>query len=181
MKRFFIISVCLLLSVRYAHAQETPSTAEVLKEAYAVAAKENKQVFVLFHASWCGWCKRMDKSMQDPSCKKFFDDNYIIAHLVVMESKDKKHLENPGAETFLEQHHGKDMGIPFWLIFNKDGKLLADAIMRKENEGPEKGGNSGCPATENEVAHFIKALRATSSLNDTQLEIIRKRFRENDN
>jgi len=52
--------------------------------------------------------------------------------------------------------------------------------MRKEGDGPEKGDNAGCPATEKEVDFFIDVLKKTSSISKEQLEIIRKRFREND-
>jgi len=34
------------------------STDVLLKKAYAQAAKQHKNVIVLFHASWCGWCKK---------------------------------------------------------------------------------------------------------------------------
>jgi len=160
--------------------QALASASDVLKEAYQQAAKEKKNVFVMFHASWCGWCHKMDKSMNDPACKKFFDDNYIIRHLVVDEAKDKKNLENPGAAEMKIKYNGDGQGIPFWLVFDKQGNLLSDSKMRKEGDGPEKGDNAGCPATEKEVDFFIDVLKKTSSISKEQLEIIRKRFREND-
>lgn len=118
--------------------------------------------------------------MNDPACKKFFDDNYVIKHLVVDEAKDKKDLENPGANEFRLKYNGDGLGIPFWLLFDKDGKLLSDSKMRKEGDGPEKGDNIGCPASETEVAAFIEILKKTTSINKDQEDIIRKRFRENE-
>ncbi|MEJ0102395.1 MAG: thioredoxin family protein [Bacteroidota bacterium] len=158
-----------------------PNPAEaVLKNAYALAAKENKNVFIIFHASWCGWCHKMDSSMNDKLCKKFFDDNYIIRHLVVQESKNKKNLENPGAMDLLAKHNGSDQGIPFWLVFDKNGKLLADSQIRAEGEGFEKKGqNSGCPAAPEEVSYFLTVLKKTSRITEPQLAIIEKRFLEN--
>ena len=175
------LTLLLVIAALFTQAQQPPpSASDILKEATVIAARENKKVFVMFHASWCGWCKRMDKSMDDDICKKFFDDNYVVRHLVVDEAKDKKNLENPGAAELRTKYNGDGQGIPFWLVFDKDGKLLADSKMRKEDEGPEKGDNTGCPASEKEVAYFVSVLRKTSSLNEDQLEIIRKRFREND-
>ena len=55
--------------------------------------------------------------MNDPACKEFFDNNYVIDHLVVKESENNKHLENPGAEDLLKQYKGANSGIPFWLDF----------------------------------------------------------------
>lgn len=172
----FLVCTGIMLSVK---AQPAPADV-VLKEAYRQAAKEGKNVFVIFHASWCGWCHKMDTSMNDPSCQQFFNDNYIVRHLVVNESKDKQQLENPGAEGLKVKYNGEGQGIPFWLIFDKDGKLLADSKMRGVGDGPDKGENAGCPATEKEVAFFVDILRKTSKLDQSQLDIIARRFRKND-
>ncbi len=158
-----------------------PESAEtILKNACTEAAKENKNVFIMFHASWCGWCHKMDKSMNDETCKKFFNDNFVIRHLVVDESADKKNLENPGADELRKKYYGDGQGIPFWLVFDKDGKLLADSKMRAEGAGPETGENTGCPASANEVEHFISVLKKTTNLNSVQLVIISNRFRQNE-
>lgn len=156
------------------------SSDTILKRAYRSATLENKKVFIIFHASWCGWCHKMDSSLNDKACKQFFDNNYIIRHLVVYESKANKHLENPGAEEMLLKYKGKDQGIPFWLIFDKNGKLLADSQIRAEGEGLDvKGQNTGCPAEADEVKYFISVLRKTSTITESQLQVIEKRFREN--
>lgn len=176
---FFSLTLVLAFSATKAQ-QPVQSAKEILSEAYAMAANENKKVFVMFHASWCGWCHKMDNSMNDESCKKYFDDNFVIRHLVVNESSDKKHLENPGAEELKTQYNGEGQGIPFWLIFDKDGKLLADSKIRKKGEGPEAGENSGCPASEEEVDFFINILKRTTSLNKEELETIGERFRKNE-
>lgn len=175
-----IAYLCLMVCTFYSANSQVPSADAIMKDAYKIAATEKKNVFVMFHASWCGWCHKMDTSMNDPSCKKFFDDNYVIRHLVVDELKTKKDLENPGADEFRKRYFGDDQGIPYWLVFDKEGKLLADSKMRAEGDGPEKGQNTGCPATEEEVAYFIGVLKKTSRLNEDELAIIQKRFRRND-
>src|SRR5690242_9207413 len=109
--------ILFLFAFKIINAQPSPASAdEILKEACQQAAKEKKNVFIMFHASWCVWCHRMDSSMNDPTCKKFFDDNYVIRHLVVDESKDKKNLENPGANEMRNKYGGDNQGIPYWLI-----------------------------------------------------------------
>lgn len=173
MKRLFLL-IFVFISYSCASQTSVPSAEEVLKNASAQAAKEKKKVFLLFHASWCGWCHKMDTAMSDPKVKNFFTDNYVICHLTVYESKGKEHLENPGALALLTSYKGNDEGIPYWMIFDKDKKLLADSRL------PETKANTGCPASEKEVAHFIDVLKQTSALNDQQLEVIRKRFRENE-
>ena len=172
---------CLLLCVFLFTKAQVPSADKLMSDAYAAAKKENKNIIVIFHASWCGWCHKMDRSMEDPSCKKFFDDNYITVHMVVDESTDKKDLENPGASEFRDKYFGKGQGLPYWLVFNNEGHILADSKMRKTGQGTEAGENTGCPASKEEVAHFITVLRRTSDLKDDELAIIEKRFRQNEN
>jgi thioredoxin-related protein len=179
MKKIFLPLAVLFGFAFSSLAQTTPTADDILKAAYEKAAKENKYVFVIFHASWCGWCHKMDASLNDSTCKKFFDDSYVFAHLVVSESKDKVYLENPGAEEFKTKYNGKDQGLPFWLLFDKGGKLVSDSKMRKPGEGPDEGENTGCPAAENEVQFFLNLLKKTSHLTSAQLEIIGKRFRQN--
>jgi hypothetical protein len=174
----------LLVAVFYttfSNAQP-PSADAVLKAACRKAANENKNVFVMFHASWCAWCHKMDTALYSPVCRQLFSDNYVIEHLTVYESKGKENLENPGALDLLTKYHGNDIGTPYWMIFDKDGNLLGDSRMRVLGAGANTppGDNVGCPASEDEVAYFTGLLKKTSKLNDAQLEIIRKRFRENE-
>jgi hypothetical protein len=134
----------------------------------------------VFHASWCGWCKKFDASITDPSCKDFFDKSYVIRHLDILEQSAKKNLENPGATDLFNKYGGQDSGIPFFLIFDKKGKLLADSKKRAEGDGLEKPGqNIGCPASDEEVAEFIKILKKTSKISDSEITAVTERFKKN--
>ena len=181
MKNIFLIPVLLFTTVSSLFAQKAPlSSEEIMKEAFTSAKKQNKKVLVMFHASWCGWCHKMDTSLNDASVKKFFDDNFVIRHLVVFESKGKENLENPGALEMLTKYNGKDDGIPFWLIFDKDENFLADSRMKTTANAVEKLQNTGCPASKEEVDHFIDVLKRTTALKEGELEKIRIRFRKNE-
>lgn len=171
MKLYFLtIFFFLFINVK---AQQTPSADVVLNETRAKAAKENKKVLVIFHASWCVWCRKMDSSLNDETVKHFFHKNYIITHLTILESNEKKNLENAGALAFNKKWGGENQGIPFWVIMDKDGTILADSQI-------EPGKNVGCPATAEEVTYFIDALKKTSSINDEQIAAVEKRFRRNE-
>jgi len=169
-----IFTLGFLLATTWCFAQgKMPSAAMVLQPVYAQAAKEGKQVLLIFHASWCGWCRKMDTSLLDKAVRPLIDAHYVTAHLTVYEAKDKKYLEHPGALDLLTKHGGADQGLPYWLVLNPEGHLLAGAQSQKDK-------NTGCPATEEEVAYFISVLKKTSSLNEDQLNVIRKRFRKNE-
>jgi len=151
--------LCLLFVGAMTQATAQESADKILEKAFAQAKKEKKNVFVMSHASWCKWCKKMENNMEDPSVKPFFDKSYVTTFLVVQESKDKKNLENPGAEDILKKYKADNSGIPFWQIYDANGKLLADSFNAK-------GENLGCPATVEEVAEFTDKLKKSSKLSE---------------
>lgn len=167
LKTLLFCSIILFISHNHIFAQE--SAQKILEKATLKAKNQNKNVFIIFHASWCGWCKKMDNAMNDPRCKDLFDKNYVIEHMVVKESQKNKHLENAGAEDILKQYKGDKSGIPFWLIFNNKGELLTDSF-------DANGQNLGCPASKSEVPVFVDKLKETSSLTSEELAVISKVF-----
>lgn len=177
MKKIFL-SIVLFYSASVIQAQtKAPPANEIVTAAYKQAAEQHKNVMVIFTASWCGWCRKMDASINDSACKKFFDDNFVIVHLTVYENGEKKKKENSGAEEMLRKIDALGEGVPVWVIFDKDGKKIGDSFIQPADG---KKTNIGCPASEKEVAAFIKVLKATSSLTDTELGIIAAIFRRND-
>jgi thioredoxin-related protein len=168
-----ILSICLIsLFAASAFAQSAPNSGTVMAAAYKQAAKENKNVIVIFHASWCGWCKKMDASMADPTTKKYFDDNYVTVHLDVQEKPEDKKLENPGADVFLAKYKGEKAGLPFFLIMDSKGTELGNSFV--------DGANMGCPASPAEADSFAGLLRKTSKIDDEGLKAIIIRFRQNE-
>jgi hypothetical protein len=177
-KNILLLALILFSASTISFAQTTmPTTETVLKQAYNQAAKENKKVLLIFHASWCGWCKKMEASLNDPTCKKMFDDNYVITRLDVLEQPAKADLENPGSLDQLKKYKGEKSGLPFWVVLDAKGTLLADSQIRPKGASLNTPGESmGCPAETSEVAYFAQILKATSKLNDEQLAVISKRF-----
>lgn len=182
MKRFSLLIAGFLFFAMSVQAQtDIPAANIILKKAVTDAGKQNKKVLLIFHASWCGWCHKMDASLNDLACKKFFDDNFVITHITVMESKGKEDFENAGGKELMEKYNGKDQGLPYWVVLDKSAKLLFDSQEKvTQPDGIVKSQNIGCPATEKEVEKFIAILKKTTSLSASQLAIITKRFRENE-
>lgn len=76
--------------------------------------------------------------------------------MITEEAKDKKALENPGADTLMAGWGGAKAGLPFLVFLNGKGEKIADS-----NRMPN-GGNIGCPATPEEVAAFDRILQETA-------------------
>ncbi|MFA6275923.1 MAG: thioredoxin family protein [Pedobacter sp.] len=181
--KHLLFTVIALFIVNMAFAQSAPPSADdVLKDAFKEAKAQKKKVFIKFSASWCGWCHKMDDSMNDPELKALFDKSFVIKHLTVMESKGKENLENPGAMDLIKKYNSDGFGIPIWFIFDANGKLLVDSHLRPEGTGFETKGKNiiGCPASKEEVESFVKSLKITTKLTDAELAKIAARFRQND-
>ena len=177
MKQLVIALVISLASVSL-HAQESVPTAEsVLTDAYVKAAAANKKVFVIFHASWCGWCRKMDSALADPGIAPLIDKNYVVTHLTVYEQKGKQHLENPGAREVITEWKGEGQGLPYWVILDHTGQRLADSQIRKGGLlSSDKGENAGCPVSPEELAHLRAVLIHTSSLSSQEIDKVIERF-----
>src|SRR5579872_6136066 len=88
----------LLLTVPAWAGSHAATADELLKTAEIKAGHENKKVFLIFHASWCGWCHKLDDMLNSADFKSDFDKSYVILHVTVLE--DPKHLADntPGGE-----------------------------------------------------------------------------------
>jgi len=165
--KILFIAFLFALPLVQAIAQEHATV--LLQQATAQAKKEHKNVFVMFHASWCGWCKKMEKNMESDACKKMFDDNFVTLRLTVQESPKNKALENPGAEALLEKYKGAKAGLPFWVVLDAKGTVLTDSFNAKDE-------NLGCPSSVEEVAEFKTKLKKASKLTDKQIAVIAETF-----
>ncbi len=150
----------------------TPTASSVIASAEAKAASENKNVFVLFHASWCGWCHKLDDFLARPEIAPLIDANYVTVHIVVQENGDKKDLDNPGGDELLDHLGGKDLGIPYYAILSPKNDILA---VSKD----DKGQNIGYPGEATEIPIFMKMLRTTShQMSDSDADMLNKKLVE---
>lgn len=169
------IAALLALTVLSCAALATDSAADVMKQAYARAGKEHKNVLVLFHASWCGWCHRLDAFLdKQPEGKKVMDA-YVVVHLDVLEQPEKADLENAGAEEMMKAWDGEKSGLPFMVVLDAKGKKLMDSNRVK---GDQKT-NTGYPAAPEEIGHFMTILSKTSKLSKNEQASIQKWLTDN--
>ncbi|PKF74374.1 thioredoxin family protein [Chryseobacterium sp. PMSZPI] len=167
MKYSKIIVVAALLFFQLSMAQEKADI--VLDKARTEAKMGKKNVLLMFHASWCKWCKMMEKNMNLPETQAIFNKRFVTAYVDVQERGEKKSLENPGGQELMNKYKGENAGLPFWLILNPKGEVIADSFN-------EKGENLGSPATPDEVSAFIVKLGKASKLSKEESETIQKVF-----
>lgn len=181
MKQILLLcSILFSFTVSQAQTKVAPASV-VMSAAYKLAGAQHKKVLLIYHASWCGWCRKMDSCLYDASCRKFFEDNFVITHLTIQESKDNKKLENPGAQAMAEKQGGKDQGLPYWVILDEKGKMLYNSRLSLDDKpSTNLTPNVGCPASEQEVKAFVNLLRKTTRLNEDALTAIFNRFRQNE-
>ncbi|MCT2409454.1 thioredoxin family protein [Chryseobacterium antibioticum] len=171
MKFFKVILIASLFVFQLNAAQEKADVE--LNKALTEAKAQKKNVLLVFHASWCGWCKLMEKNMNLPETKPIFDKKFVTTYIDVQERGEKKKLENPGGQELMNKYKGENAGLPFWLVLNPKGEVLADSFN-------SKGENLGSPATPDEVSTFLDKLEKSSKMNKEELLIIQKVFVKKD-
>jgi thioredoxin-related protein len=130
----------------------------ILERSFSESKLTGKNIFLIFHASWCSWCKRLDKALESEDMKLVFDKYFIITHLDVLESKDKlETLENPGGRDILAKCKGMSSGLPFYVFFDSLGNVLANSNVMPKDQ------NIGYPGSPDEIEKFAGLIKNASS------------------
>ena len=165
----FILVLALLSATALAASAETPAADQVMATAKAKAATEQKVIFIHFGASWCSWCKRLDSFLDRPDIKPVFEKYFVPVKLVVQEHKDKKALENPGADKLLEQLGGPS-GLPYSAFLDAKGRMIINSKLN--------GNNIGYPGEPGEIDYFVQMMKkAAPKMADDDLKVIETTLR----
>ena len=146
----------LVISSLPANSQDLrPESAnKIVSSALQQANAEKKNVLLIFHASWCRWCKKLDTLLEQPGIKELIDSNYVIARIDVQETGDKKQtLENPDGGDVMKEFRGENAGLPFYVFLARDGKMIANS-----NALPDSS-NIGYPGSKEEIVAFVGLIR----------------------
>jgi len=135
------------------------SAKQLLEEARTTASASGRGVLVGFHASWCGYCRKLEGLLAQPPAKEILDRRFVVTWLTVLEKPGKEGLENPGGRALYEEWSGNEGGLPFLATLDSSGRLTATSL-RPGRDGVPR--NIGLPVRPPEVAHFVAMLRSAS-------------------
>ncbi len=169
---FFSIVVAALLAAgpsptRAAQAPAPtvrPSAAALLSAAEAQAGREHKNVFLIFHASWCPWCHRLDALLSAPTLKPFFDKNYVIIRIDGLEAPAQLGLENAGWKDMMATYGATGQGIPYWLFLGPKGNILASCRSPFDLDSKGVPGCMGFPdkGQPKDLAFFVEDIQESA-------------------
>ncbi|HNX97336.1 MAG TPA: thioredoxin family protein [Candidatus Aminicenantes bacterium] len=144
---------CLTLSATAARPAD-----ELVAQACARAGREHKTVLVMFHASWCKYCKKLEAVLALPEVGRVIDRHFVPLWLTVMERGELKATENPGAAELLKElARGASTGIPYCACLDSQRRMRSDSMFTPA--GAKEPGNIGFPVSEEETAAFLAMLR----------------------
>jgi hypothetical protein len=132
---------------------------ELIDAAVARAAADQKAVLVKFGASWCGWCHKFDKFLDDTTgVGQIMRANFVVVGLTVLESAQYKALENPGGADIARTMGGDlaKIGIPWFFMLDGTGRKIGDSNMMPD------GSNIGMPDFPIEVTGFMDLMKKTA-------------------
>jgi thiol-disulfide isomerase/thioredoxin len=134
------------------HKLATRDAERMLADALVKARAEDKRVFLIMSASWCGPCRMLARFLAVH--KPELDRHYVFVKLDV--SRDEH------AESLRRRYEkGEHNGVPWYVILDTDGVPLVtsntDAVKREYGMT-----NIGFPSSKAGIDHFLDMLRQTA-------------------
>ncbi len=117
---------------------------ELLREALAKAARENKRVFIQETATWCGPCQMLNQLLQE---NRQWEKDYIWVKM--------DHRWTGAMEIMRAMREQASGGVPWYAILDAQGNKLITC-----NE-PKSGDNIGFPSGEDGLEHFETMFKST--------------------
>jgi len=138
---------------------------QMLADALRRAKADDKRVFLIASASWCGPCRRLARFLEAQHAE--LERHYVFVKLDV--SRDAH------GDAVRARYQGKQGGgVPWYVILDPDGKpLITSNAPPAEPDDDET--NIGFPSSPPGIEHFLRMLRQTAPrLTDDRLAALRQ-------
>lgn len=143
-------------------AQKPLPANQIVENARTQAVQQQKLIFLVFGASWCGPCHMQDAFMAAPETRAILEKYFVLAKLNVEEEVGKHpELNNPGGEQLMARLGEADArgleGVPFLTFLDANGDLIVNS--NRPIKGEAGGTNVGYPSAPEEIDWFIAMLK----------------------
>jgi hypothetical protein len=103
-----------------------------------------------------------DKYHADPAVSRIIDKHLVVVHVDI--------VKNSGGEGMYKKY-GTQRGVPAWTVLDAHEKVLGDS-----GDGRD---NVGYPYLPNEIAHYVKILKATcTTISDAEIDVLKTKLKE---
>jgi hypothetical protein len=138
-RRTFLVAASALTvaTAAQAHAQATPEGAEAaVAEASAGATASNRRLLLIFHASWCVYCRLFDMMLADKDAGPVIDRHFAVLHLRAQERKPEMQAQQlAGADDVYHRYAKEGAGLPYMVVLGDGAKKVADSMIGGDNFG----------------------------------------------
>ena len=177
-----VVALLISTTTMAATAQKVVKADDVLKEAKAKAADQNKAIFLVFGASWCEACHQLDIFFALPKVAAILDKYFIVAKVTIGEgAAGHPDWDNPGSDTLLMKYGGMtsrgEASLPFIALLDQKAKLIVNSNRPVKNNAGGEG--MGFPTEPEEISWFLGMLqKAAPAMTAEEAHIIQEGLRE---
>ncbi|MEW5701015.1 MAG: thioredoxin fold domain-containing protein [Candidatus Zixiibacteriota bacterium] len=105
----------------------------------AKAKAENKPIIIDFTASWCGWCKKMEReTFSDPKVIKYMRDTYVPIKVWGDDTTKAAMVSHNGERMTQQRLSGAVYGVrgypTFWFLDSQGGRIGPQSGYRSPNQ-----------------------------------------------
>ena len=152
-----------------AQAQTISPAGAAVADAVAQASDRQRRLLLVFHASWCVYCRLFDRMLAHRDAAPIIERHFEVLHLRAQErQKLWQDQQLAGADDVYHGYAPAGAGLPYMVVLGAGSKKIADSIMAS-------GESFGFPVEPAELDGFDVMLRAGApDISRSELSTLRR-------